>query len=77
MLTKPDFDQIKKLIQKEVKKQVRHLPTRDEFYKAMDKLAGRFDKLDKEMAAIGFRTKDHQERIENLEEIHPSGQHAL
>jgi len=77
MLIKPDFDQIKKLIREEVRKQIKHLPTKDEFYKAMDKLMGRFDKVDKEMAAIGFRTKDHEERIEILEKIHPSDQHAF
>lgn len=72
MLTRTDLEQIKKLIHKEVRINIKHLPTKDEFFTAMDKLSKQIKDLRDEFSALFFRVKDHEERITDLEKIHPS-----
>lgn len=57
--------------------------TKDEFNKYKNDI---FDKLDRilgeivstreEMIAISHRTSDHEDRLEDLEKIHPKGKHT-
>ena len=76
MLTKPDLDQIRKLIREEVSVRISHLPTKEEFYQAMDKISQEIRDMREEWSAMSFRFRDHEQRITGLEKIHPSGLHA-
>jgi len=40
MLTQKDFDEIERLIKNTVREEIKHLPTKDEFYAKMDELMG-------------------------------------
>lgn len=70
MLTKVDLDQIRKLVQEEVGEKISHLPTKDDFFQAMDKLMKELQNHGQERAAMKFRFDDHEERITTLEKFH-------
>ena len=75
MLTKPDLDQVREIVKEEVKGQTKHLPNKDEFYGAMDKISGELQGIREEIVGMKSTYDDHEERISSLEAIHPSGQH--
>lgn len=71
MLTKPDLDQIEKIVEEKVGEKISHLPTKDEFYTSMDKVMGKLVGIEKEMAAMNSTYRNHEGRITVLEEFHP------
>ena len=71
-LTEKDLDEIEELIEKKIK----HLPTKDEFYRMMNKIIGELEKMRQELKITNHHFTRHEDRIANLEEIHPQGQHA-
>ena len=75
-LTQNDFDQIEKVVNKSVEEKTKHLPTKDEFYSKMDDIMGELKTIREEQIAVTGRFTDHEDRLEKLEEIHPSYQHS-
>ncbi len=45
------------------------LPTKDEFYEAMDQLLGEMKGIREEMASMRYRVDNHEERIGKLEDL--------
>lgn len=71
MLTQKDFDEIEEIIDKELEKKIKILPTKDEFYNKMDELMGEVKVIREEQAVIsGYKNQleDHETRITKLEE---------
>ena len=89
-LTKKDFEQIGVIVQAgviketikleeeiaDLKEQIKLLPTKEEFFDRMDKVMHELAKMRDEQVVIAHRTSDHGDRLEKLEEIHPSGRHS-
>lgn len=65
VLSKNDLDQIKKV----VKIETGHLPTKDEFYEAMDEMMGEIKSIREEIAGMHSSYENHEERISALEEV--------
>ena len=82
-LTKNDLSNLKKIIEfsieekvpQVIKRELSHLPTKDDFYKTMDKIMGELKTIREEQILLSHRTSDHEDRLEKLEKIHPSYQH--
>ncbi|PJE67571.1 hypothetical protein COU95_01635 [Candidatus Shapirobacteria bacterium CG10_big_fil_rev_8_21_14_0_10_40_9] len=74
MLTQKDFDEIEKIVDKELEEKIKFLPTKDEFYGKMDELMGEVKAIREEQAVIsGYKDKleNHETRIIKLEETSP------
>lgn len=76
MLTQKDLDEIENLTRKIVKSEIKHLPSREEFYERMDKLIGEIKASREEHSVISgqiSRHSDtlerHEKRIEKIEKI--------
>ncbi len=52
----------------ELKFDVSHLPTRDEFYTMMDALMGELKGIREEIAIVVGKSSHHEDRITNLED---------
>ena len=52
------------------------LPTRDEFMSLIDQVMGKIRSTDQEHTMLTGRVRIHEDRITDLEEIHPGGSHA-
>ena len=72
MLTKNDFDQIKKIVSEEVRKRTKRLPTTNEFYKMADKILGELKAIREEHAIQTYHVTDHEKRLNKLEKIAPT-----
>lgn len=77
------FDAIKQamelvLDEKEVitKSDLKFLPSKEEFYEQTLKILKSLDDLKMEKDLLAAHSKDHTDRIEALEKIHPHGKHA-
>ena len=84
MLTQQDLKQIGQLIDQKLEEKLeqkleekleqkfneklKYLPSKDEFYEAMDKIMGELQKIRDEHAIQSYRVSDHEERITRLEE---------
>jgi len=77
-LTKSDFEAFKELIkltlQEEAetllatKKEIKHLPTKEEFYSRMDKIMGELKAIREEHAMLSGRVyENHEPRIRKIE----------
>jgi hypothetical protein len=44
-----------------------HIPSKDEFYGTMDKVMGELKAVREEVAVLGHRVADHEDRIEKIE----------
>ena len=66
-MTRQDFDELRKIIETVVDEKISHLPTKDEFYQAMDKQAGLIMESQEDRAMVNFRVSDHEKRIVKLE----------
>ena len=85
MLTKTDLTQIRTIVREEVAEQLdeqldeklKYLPTKDEFYGKMDGLMGEFKTLREEVELVTIRVSDQEDRLEQLETIHPNNAHPL
>ena len=49
------------------KKDISHLPTKDEFYKQTSEILKRLDNLEVEKAVLSNRVSGHEDRIEKIE----------
>ena len=74
-LTQKDLDEIEKLIDQKLKLRLKHLPTKDEFYKAMDQIMGELKTMRETYEIMVPKVANHEIRIEKLEDLHPHGQH--
>lgn len=59
------------------KKDLKYLPTKEEYYKRMDEMMAKLNKMETEFTVLNGRVSDHSDRIENLEDIHPNGIHSF
>jgi hypothetical protein len=75
-LTEKDFNKIERLVREIVDEQTKHLPSRDEFFKSMDRVMSELQTMREELALTNHHLNEHESRITSLEEIHPQGQHA-
>ena len=69
-------EELDKSVQKQLKGQLGKLPTKDEFYQMMDELMGELKAIREKQTLITHRSANHEDRLEKLEAIHPSYQHA-
>lgn len=58
------------------KEEISHLPTKDEFFEKMDEVMGELKTIRTNQEILSPKIYDLQERLEKLEEIHPSGHHT-
>ncbi len=77
-LDKDDLKAIKGLIEVTVdevletkglvtKENIRHLPTKDEFYSKMDEVVGELKAIREEQPLQSYRLSDHEDRIQKIE----------
>lgn len=81
-----DWNVFKKLIRLEVDEaleeklaeKLKYLPTKDEFYKTMDKIMKEIEAMRQELTLTPSHTDlaTLEERIEPLERLHPGGKHV-
>lgn len=67
-LTQKDLDEIESLVQNTVKEEIKHLPTKDEFYGKMDEVMGELKAIREEHTVSSGQISDHEDRITLLEE---------
>lgn len=83
MLTQKDFHQIEAIVEEKLdqkldeklKERLRFLPTKEEFYEKMDEIMGELKAIREEMTILTYRSSDHEDRLEKLENIHPHSSH--
>lgn len=79
-LTNSDFKALSNLIDQRIeekaetvlatKDDIKHLPTKDEFYERMDKVMGELKAMREEitiLSGLNGKVNDHEERIEKIE----------
>ncbi len=74
--TKDDFEELSEKFE-ELAKKIDLLPTKDDFFTKMDKVVDELETMRQESTVGSHQISDYEDRIEKLEKIHPSGQHAL
>ncbi len=57
------------------KKDLKYLPSKEEYYKREDKMMGELKKISENITVLTSQVSDHSDRIEKLENIHPQGKH--
>lgn len=77
MLTQNDLDEVENLTREIVKEEIKHLPTKDEFFDQTLKILTKLDNLEQAVDIISAKQSEHSDRIETLEKIHPHGTHAI
>lgn len=83
MLTKQDLKRIELLFEIKLDEKLEEklndklglYPTRNEFFKSMDKIMGELETIRNEQILIAHSQGDYDERLEKLESIHPKGNH--
>lgn len=71
MLTQKDLDEIEELTRKIVKDEIKHLPSKDDFYTRMDKLMHKLNSIGEEVTVVSSykdQIEDHETRIEKIEQ---------
>lgn len=76
MLTQTDYDEVEELVRKVVKEETSHLPSKDEFYEANDKLMGELKAIRENTEVGNSIIARHSDEIEKLQKIHPKYSHA-
>ena len=67
-LTVRDLNEIEELVKTTVKEEIRHLPTKDEFFGKMDEVMGELKAMREEHSILSRRVyEDHEPRIEKIE----------
>lgn len=74
-ITQTEFEEIEKLIRDTVKEEISHLPTKDEFYKWMDKLMSELKSIREDHTVLIGQVTRHTQEIESLQKIHPNNKH--
>ncbi len=67
MLTQKDLDEIEQLIETTVKEEIKHLPTKDEFYIKMDEVMGELETIREEQTLIGSKLQEHSDILKSHE----------
>jgi predicted nuclease with TOPRIM domain len=70
-LTQKDFDQIDQLLEEKFDERLKILPTKDEFFSKMDEAMGELKIIREEQEIISHTVSNHENRLQNLEKIHP------
>lgn len=70
-------DKVPKIVEKVLGEKIKYLPTKKEFYKKMDELLGEIKGAREEFAAVTYRSKTYDQRLEKLEKIHPKSRHTF
>ena len=70
-------EKVPEIVKNELKKELSHLPNKDEFFAAMDKISGELKKMRETYGLASPKISDHETRITDLENIHPQGKHAF
>ncbi|KKR10106.1 MAG: hypothetical protein UT39_C0023G0007 [Candidatus Woesebacteria bacterium GW2011_GWA1_39_21] len=58
------------------KDDIKHLPTKDEFYSETAKIYKKLDNLETEVKLSSNRVSEHSDDLEKLKDIHPDFRHA-
>lgn len=58
-----------------LERRLSHLPTKDEFYKEMDKITGKLNTVRLEQKTSANILSRHSNQIDTLNKIHPQGKH--
>lgn len=69
-------DVVREEVPKIVKEEVKHLPTKEEFYKRSDQVMKKLETREQEDIAKVGKESEFEERIAALEQIHPHGTHT-
>jgi hypothetical protein len=86
VLTNQDLTQIETIVDKKLDEKLeglatnadlKFLPTKDEFYEAMDQIMGELKAIREEQALLTGEVSDHDDRLELLEELHPNNAQPL
>jgi hypothetical protein len=83
-----DLDAIKSLVKVAVqdaieeqklvtKDDIKHLPTKEEFHSENAKLMKELKIIREEQPILSNKVSQHSDRLDNLEKIHPQGQHVF
>ena len=81
MLTTDDFQKLTQVLVikeefEELKEKVSNLPTKQEFFTKMDEVMNELKTIREEHVVLNGKVDRTDERVENLEKIHPDGTHA-
>lgn len=76
-LTQRDLDEIEKIIEEKLDNKIKFIPSKKEFFSAMDKIMGELQEIRDELTITGNQTTDHETRVSALEELHPKGKHIF
>lgn len=77
MLTQSDIEIIEGIIDGRIGEKLKNMPTKDDFYKMMDKLFGEQETIRNEQTLSAHSQQDYEKRLEKLEKIHPKNKHAF
>lgn len=55
---------------------IKHLPTKEEFYSENDKLMKELNDMREEQPILSSKVSEHSDDIEKLKDIHPDFRHA-
>lgn len=58
------------------KTDISHLPTKEEFFSAVDKIMGELEAIREEHTVLAEHSTRHEDRIHKLEKIHPLYKHT-
>ncbi len=67
MLTQKNLDEIEKLTRNIVKEEIKHLPTKDEFYESMGKVMGELKAIREEQEVSTGKLSEHSDTLEDHE----------
>ena len=68
---------LEEVVERIVDEKMKFLPSKDEFYERMDHIAGMIQDMWDELAASNLALNRHEEKLDQLENIHPNFAHAL
>lgn len=85
MLSKQDLQAIEQLFdvkfdekfEEKFNEKLKYFPSKDEFYKMMDKLMGELETIRNEQIIITHHHEEFRTRVKKLEDIHPNDQHQF
>lgn len=71
-LTQKDLGQFEQSTRQIVKEEIKHLPTKDDFYEKMDEVMGELKAIREEDEVQSGKLFDHEDRITSLEKVCPA-----
>lgn len=67
---------LEEVVERIVDEKMKFLPSKDEFYERMDHLSGMIQDMWDELAASNLALNRHEEKLDQLERIHPNFAHV-